>query len=493
MSKPRPSLSIAALTGICLIAAGCIPSLEGNEPREPTKAIPQSFSVASATSSNLATQPSAATQMVWREFFESAELESLIEMALEKNQDLNIELQEIIIARTEVSARQGAYLPKVNIGVGAGLERVGKNTSQGISDDAHRLPENLGDFAFGLQGSWEIDIWGKLRNAVKSADFRYLASIEGRNFMMTQVVAEIARSYYELIAIDNLLDVLKRNVEILRGALEIVKLEKQAARVTELAVQRFEVEVLKNNSRLYDLEQQKVQTENRINFLVGRFPQPVPRNAQKLNDPLPRVMAGLPTELLTNRPDIRQAELELKASKLDVNVARAEFYPALSLDAGVGYRAFNIKHLVTTPDSLIYNLAGNLTAPLLNRRAIEAEYRSANARQIQAVLSYERTMLQAFTDVANQLAMIENLEKGYELHALQVEALARSSEVSKILFQSARADYMEVLLTQRDLLDAQMELIETRERQWLAVVNLYQALGGGWRSNDSKSAPAPSK
>ncbi|MDI1435001.1 TolC family protein [Polyangium sorediatum] len=475
------SSSVAALAWLCFFAAGCIPSLEGNEPREPSKAIPASFGHASSTA-GASSSPASSTQTVWRTFFDDAELRALIEMALAKNQELNIQLQEIIIARNEVSARQGDYLPKVGVGAGVGVERMGKNTSQGISDESHGLPQNLGDFTFGFWGSWEVDVWGKLRDATKSADLRYLATIEGRNFMVTQIVAEIASSYFELVAIDNQLDVLKRNVEILADALEIIKLEKQAARVTELAVQRFEAEVLKNKSRLYGLEQERVQIENKINFLVGRYPQAVSRNDQKLKDPLPKVTSGLPSDLLKNRPDIRQAELELQATKLDVQVAKAEFYPSLSIDAAVGYRSFNVKHLLVTPDSLIYNLAGNLTAPLLNRKAIEAQYRSVNARQLQAVFNYERTLLQAFTDVANQLSLVENLQKAYDLQAQQVEVLTRSSETSTVLFQSARADYVEVLLTRRDSLDAEMELIETKKRQWLAVVHLYQALGGGWRS-----------
>src|SRR5690606_3486667 len=155
------------------------------------------------------------------------------------------------------------------------------------------------------------------------------------------------------------------------------------------------------------------------------------------------------------RPDVRRAELELEAAKLDVKAARAAFYPSPSIDAEVGYRAFNAEHLVSTPASLVVGLAGKLPAPLLHRKAIEAQYRSANARQIQAVFAYEQTLLQAFTDVANQLAATENLRRSYELQAQQVDTLHRSVEISNVLFQSARADYMEVLMTRRDALEAE--------------------------------------
>jgi outer membrane protein TolC len=295
-------------------------------------------------------------------------------------------------------------------------------------------------------------------------------------------VAEIASSYYELVALDNQLEVLQRNIEIQRSALEIVKLEKQAARVTQLAVQRFEAEVLKNRSRQYKLEQERIEAENRINFLLGRYPQSVARNAQSFQGPIPIVVqAGVPAQLLDNRPDVRAAELQLAAAKLDVKSAKAAFYPALNIEAGVGYESFNIKHLVATPQSILYNIAGNLVAPLLNRNAIKAQYFSANARQLQAVFNYERTLINAYTEVVNNLAMIKNLQQGYALQAQQVTMLTQSIEISNVLFQSARADYMEVLLTRRDSLDAEMELIETRNRQMHALVNVYQALGGGWK------------
>ena len=398
MSRPSLSAFVAAVSCMCIFAVGCVPSLKGNEPREPDRQVPASFGDGALPTTSSA-------QQKWSELFTSPELRALIETALKNNRELNGQLQEIIIAQNELSARKGEYLPKVSAGagVGVGVDKVGTYTSQGASDEANGLPKNLGSFGFGFTGSWEIDIWKKLRNAAAAAGFRYLASIEAKNFMATQIIAEIASSYYELMALDNQIEILKRNVEIQTSALEVVKLEKLAARVTELAVQRFEAEVLKNRSRLYDVEQERVQTENRINFLVGRYPQPVRRNSEEFKAPLPAgIRAGLPVQLLDNRPDVRQAALELEAAKLDVSVAKAGFYPSLSIDAGVGYKSFNAQHLVTTPESLAYGAAGNLAAPVLNRAAITAMYRSANARQLQAVFNYEKTLLRAFTDVVNQ-------------------------------------------------------------------------------------------
>lgn len=482
---PSPSgrgLGVRALVVASALATllGCIPTLEENPARDVSKAVPNAFRRDEPPEGGDA--GTSVAQQKWSEFFPSAELQSLIKEALQKNQELNITVQEIVIAQNEVAARRGEYLPKVGAGLTTGLEKVGGHTARGFADKATGVPEHLGNFGFGLTASWEVDIWGKLRGAANAADFRYRASTEGRNFMVTQLVAEIARSYFELVTLDGELEVLKRNITIQTDALEVVKAEKQAARVTQLAVQRFEAEVLKNKSRLYDLEQERVQAENRINFLVGRYPQPVARDAKPLTDPLPAMLStGVPTELLANRPDVRKAELQLEAAKLDVKVARTRFFPAFSIEAAVGYNSFSITHLVNTPESLLYNLAGNLIAPLINRAGIEADYRSANARQIQAVFDYERTLLQAFTDVVNQLVKYDNLQKSYALQSQQVELLASSVDVSTTLFQSARADYMEVLLTRRDSLDAQLELIETRRRLLLSLVNIYQALGGGWR------------
>jgi NodT family efflux transporter outer membrane factor (OMF) lipoprotein len=426
--------------------------------------------------------------MTWKDYFTDPYLSALIDTALKNNQELNITLQEIEITRNEVRARKGEYLPFVGIRGAAGVEKVGRYTSQGAGDatteikPGKEMPDPLPDFLVAGYATWEIDVWNKLHDAKKAAVARYLSSIEGKNFMVTRLVAEIANSYYELLALDNQLDIVKKNIDIQNNALEIVKVQKEATRVTELAVRKFEAEVLNTKSLQYDIQQQITETENRINFLLGRYPRPIPRNYQAFGDLVPAaVHAGIPSQLLANRPDIKQAELDLAAARLDVKVARARFYPSLGISAAIGYQAFNPSYLLRTPESLLYSLAGDLTAPLINKNAIKASYYSANATQIQAVYNYERTILNAYIEVANQLSKISNLEKSYDLKSKQVQALTWSIDISNDLFKSARADYMEVLLTQRDALESKFELIETKKQQMSALVNIYQALGGGWK------------
>lgn len=475
-------LAIVVATCATLLGSGCARMLGQNKAREADSEVPDSWGAIDGVSGAGAPTTPAAQQQ-WNQFFTDPHLLALIEEAQENNQELNIRLQEIIIAQSEVGARRGEYLPRLDAGVGAGIEKVGADTSQGVADEAHGVPRHLPYLGFGLSASWEIDIWGRLRNAAKSANYRYLASIEAKNFLLTEIIAEIADSYYELLALDNQIEILDRYIALQQDALEIVKLKKQAARATELAVQRFEAEVLKNQALRYDLDQQRIEAENRINFLVGRFPQHVERDPSKFKETEPpAVNVGIPSELLDNRPDVREAELLLEAAKLDVKSAKARFFPSLSIEAGVGYESFNPGHLVLTPESLVYNIAGSLVAPLLNRAAIKADYRSANARQMQAVLEYERTLLLAFTEVVNYLALCENLRNRFERLDKQVKKLEDASETSSILYRSARADYMEVLLTRRDALEAEMELIATRKEQLQAIVEIYRALGGGWRT-----------
>lgn len=470
-------------TGIILLAsvmAGCsIPSVMDKKDIVPP---PGSYN----HSTDADTVNIAAIQ--WKEFFKDPYLVALIDTALKSNQELNITLQEIEISRNEIRARKGEYLPFVGVQAGAGAEKAARYTNIGAMEattemePGREMPEPVPDYRLGLYATWELDIWRKLRNAKKAAVSRYLATVQGKNFLTTNLVAEVANSYYELIALDNQMNIIRKNIEIQNDALQIVKMQKQATRVTELAVRRFEAQVLNTQSLQYRIQQEITQTENRINYLLGRYPQPVSRSSISLSDLLPQSLySGIPSQLLSNRPDILQAEQELVAAKLDVKVARAAFYPSLGISAGLGYRAFNPAYLFKSPESLLYSLAGDLAAPLINRNAIKATYYNANAKQLQAVYNYERTVINACMEVTNQLANVSNLANSYKLKAQQVEALSASVEISNNLFRSARADYMEVLLTQRDALEAKFELIETQRQQMNAVVNIYRALGGGWK------------
>ncbi len=421
-------------------------------------------------------------------FFKDQYLVSLIDTALQNNQELSIALQEIEIARNDIRSRQGQLLPRVEGGAGIGIEKVGRYTSQGAGDAStditpgKEVPDWLPDYRAGIFANWEADVWKKLRNSKKAAVNRYLATIEGRNFVVTGLVAEVANSYYELLALDNQLHIVKQTIQLQQNALEIVRVQKSAAAATELAVKKFEAEVLNSQALEYDIRQKIQAKENTLNYLLGRYPQPIPRDTTGIVSMTPALVnAGLPSQLLGNRPDIKQAELELAAAKLDVNVARAEFYPSFNISAGLGFQAFSPRYLVKFPESLIFSLAGDVAGPLINKAAIKAEYYNANARQIQAVYNYDRTILNAYVEVATALSDISNQEKLYQLKAKEVDTLAASIDISNALFRSARADYLEVLLTQRDALESKLELIEARLHQFNAVIEIYRALGGGWK------------
>ncbi len=424
----------------------------------------------------------------WKDYFGDPYLNQLIDTALKNNQELLITLQEIEISRNEVLARKGKLRPFVTGRAGAGAEKVGRYTSQGAGDASTEItagkevPEILPDQLLRVNATWEIDIWHKLRTANQAAVTRYLSSIEGKNFLITNLVAEVANSYYELITLDNQLDIVHSTIQLQQNALEVVKIQKQAAAANELAVKKFEAEVLNSQAKEYGILQQIKETENNINLLLARYPQPVQRSKEAYNKPLPaQVTVGVPSQLLQNRPDIKKAELDLSAAALDVKVARAEFYPSLELSASFGLNAFKPSYLVKLPQSLLFSLAGDFAAPLINKSAIKAEFNNANARQLQSLYNYQRTIITACTEVSTQLANIKNLEQNYTLKAKEVDALTQSIVIANELFKYARANYLEVLMTQRDALESRLQLTETRLQQFKAITNIYKALGGGWR------------
>jgi multidrug efflux system outer membrane protein len=472
----RHTARVLAAGGGLFALAGChLPALKGPEPTA-AAAVPADFNGTSTADSS--------ARLRVEEFFTDPLLVSLIGEAVANNLDLKILAQDIDIAAFELLARRGAILPQVSVRATAGVERSSKFTRDGaveenLTVDGRRLPSPLPDFLLGAEASWQIDIWRQLRNARDAAGLRVLATTDGRTFAVTRLVADIADNYYALLALDQRLATFDQIITTQEQSLKVATALRDAGRANELGVQRFTAEVRRNRSERLLVQQEVVERENRINFLAGRFPQPVERSATKIQDvTLPAVCVGMPAQLLANRPDIRRAERELAAAGLDVNVARADFLPRLDITGGLGFRAFHPRFLFQ-PETFVANAAGGLVAPLINRQAIAAAYQTANARQLQALYDYQRVILDAVTEVTTRLRAADNFGQSIEVRKQQLQALETSVEVATKLFQNARAEYSEVLFTTRDLLEARQQLIETKRQQLQAIVFAYQALGGG--------------
>ena len=484
-SSKRRVLSAALAAGLLLTVPACsIPALRR---ADPGAALPASYKGASNVEERDTSLENSA-QLGYREFFSDPAVTELMDQALAGNQELKILAQDVRIAYLDVQRQRGAYFPFVTLGSRAGLEKPSLFTPGGAVEEqlevlpGKSFPDPLPNFLIAADVEWEIDIWRKLRNARDAASLRYLGTAAGRNYVVTRMVAEVAENYYELLALDNRLVTLDRTITLQQQSLEVSKSLMAAGRGTELAVQRFEAEVRKNQSEKLIIQQEITEAENRINFLAGRYPQPIQRMQVEYVDlNLHPLSVGVPSQQLLNRSDIREAEREVAASGLDVRVARARFYPSLILTAGVGLEAFDTKYLLTTPESLIYGVAGNLVGPLINRKAIKADYLTANARQLQAIYKYQQTILNAHIEVVNRMAMVENYGRSIETKKQQLIALESSVDAATKLFQGARGEYLDVLLSQRDMMEAKLVLIETKQQQLTAVINTYQALGGGGR------------
>lgn len=476
--KKRSSHKNLLVCFVCLAFVGCTSSSKMMQTEKVN--LPAAFSEKKDSMNS--------ASIKWKDFFTDKNLSALIDTALKNNLDMLKTLQEIEIAKSDVRFRKGFLFPKVEGAAGTGIEKVGEYTSQGAGDKSAEIlpgeivPENLGDFFIGFHASWEVDVWGKLRNAKKAAYANYLGSIEGKNFVTTNLVAEIANSYYELEAADNRLDIIRETIGLQKNALELIKVQKQAAQVSELGVKQFEAQLLNAQAMEFEILQEIKEKENKINFLLGRYPQPIIRDKTGFNNEIAlKVKSGVPSDLLENRPDIKKAEYELYATKCDVKAAKAEFYPSLGITGTVGFQAFKPEYLFETPQSMAYSLIGDLVAPLINRSAIKAEFNKAKARQLEALYEYQKTILDGFTEVSNEMSYLNNLEQEYSFKSQQVEVLNKSIDISNDLFRAARANYLEVLTTQREALESKMELVEIKNKQYAATVNLYKCLGGGWK------------
>ena len=469
-------LTLGSVIASCFVIGCAVPKVIEKAPTTP---LPTTY-VGMEDSTN-------AAKIAWSNFFNDAKLVALIDTALHNNLDLLTTLQEIEIAKSKIRFANGRLSPSVTAGLGASIEKVGKYTSQGAGDASaditpgQTVPENLGDLRLGFQAGWEADIWGKLRNAKRSAFTNYLGTVEGRKWVTTNLIAEVANTYYELVGLHAQLNIINESIVLQQKELEVVKIQKEASVVSELAVKQFEAMVFNAQNLAFNLLQNITETENKMNLLLGRYPQKI-EVTDGFTQALPSSLeVGIPSQLLKNRPDIQQAEYALMASKFDLKSAQAEFYPSVNIGASLGLNAFKSKYLFNSPESIMYSLLADVAGPLINKSAIQAQFATANALQIEAVYQYQKTVLNGFVEVANQMANVKNLQSSFQTKTKEVEALSSAINLSSELFKYAKATYLEVLTAQKDAISAKLELVEIKKQQYNSITNLYKSLGGGWQ------------
>lgn len=466
---------------VVLFIVGC--ATPKSNPEASLKALPKTY-MNTSDSSNIAT-------INWKEYFTDSILVDLIDTALVNNLDVLIAYQKINVSQAQVKYAKGLSAPKVNGAVSAGAEKFGDHTMSGVGNfdtnlspnitEDQKVPEGaVPDIYLGLQSSWEVDVWGKLRNKRKAATAQYLASVEGKNWVVTNLITEVATAYYELLALNSEIQIIDETIGLQKNQLEIVEVQKEAGRANELAVNQFEAQLLQSKILRLELGQKKVQSENHLNYLLGRYPQPITLDSTRFATSLPtQIQVGIPSQLLSNRPDIKKAELELKASKANVYSAKATFYPTFSITATLGLNSFNPSYIFS-PTSLAYNALGGLITPLINQSAIKAQFRTAKAEQIEAMYNYQKNILNGYVEVYNQMVYINNLSQIYDLKDQEVKVLTTSIETASELFLTGRATYLEVIVTRSATLHSKLQLIEIKKKQLTAIVNIYRALGGGW-------------
>ena len=430
----------------------------------------------------LSKDSSVAISPAWREFFQDPMLQKLIETALQNNQDLKITLQELAIARSAITAKQAALLPSVTANIGAGVSKVGRYTAEGAGNvgteitPGHNIPTVIPDLSPSLQVDWTIDLWNKLNSGKKAAVERYLASEAGQRAIKSQLVADVAENYYLLLALDYKLSVMQQYISLQKDAVRIAQIQKEADADTQLAVEKFEAELAKAQADEFLLRQSIVETENNLNLLLGRFPQTIQRTkVDFLQLPMPTTAHSLSTQLLLQRPDVIQAEHQLKAAKWDVETARKEFLPSFNISAAIGLNAFNPKYLFKLPESLVFNALGGLTAPLINKKAIQANFAQADALQIEALYNYDKTLLTAFIETSTLQSKISNIKLLQQFKQKQSDALIRAVSAAQKLYLNNRATYLEVIDSERGQLDCKMELIDAKSQQLSTLIEMYSA------------------
>ena len=414
----------------------------------------------------------------WKELFTDPYLVQYIEEGLQNNIDIRVAIQQVLSAEAYAKQGKAGYLPSFGLGANATRSYISKNGQQGALLNGGK--DHMDQFQISGNLSWEADIWGKIRSNRRASEADYLRTVAAHQAVKSRLVSDIASTYYQLMALDSQLEITKKSIMVRDSSVTTIQALKDAGNVTQVAVDQNVAQY--NNARALqvDLETAIFQTENVLSILLGQQPQEYARSVLDEQQLQTDLKLGVPTTLLSNRPDVIAAEYNLVRAFELTNVARSNFYPSLTISATGGFQSLELDQILNT-NSLFANLVGGLAQPVFNQRKIRTQKEVAEAQQEQALLEFKRSLLIAGNEVSNALYAYNAETEKFEYRTLEVEALRSAERNSDELLKNGFANYLDLLTARQSALSAELNVIEGKLQQLLSIVDLYQALGGGWK------------
>ncbi|MBB5394995.1 TolC family protein [Mucilaginibacter sp. AK015] len=438
-----------------------------------------------ATFRNAATTADTASiaDIQWRNFFTEPTLQKLIDSAITNNYDMQIAVKNIEASQLLFKQVKWNYTPQVNLNVTASTSRPSDNSLNGLSLDQYDIKtKHVEDYSANLALSWEADIWGKIRNQSKTALAQYLQTTEAKKAIQTNIVASVSQGYYNLLMLDEQLNIAQKNVKLNDSTLRIIRLQFDAGQVTSLAVQQAEAQRLAAVQLVPQFEQNITIQENALRILTGSLPDRIERSNTLANIPVnDNLPSGLPSAIVSRRPDVRTAELALNIANAQVGIAKASMYPSLNITAAGGVNSFKASNWFNIPASLFGTVAGGITQPLFNRKSLKTQYEVAKVDRERTVLQFRQSVLNAVGEVSDALVKIEKLKAEQSIAATRVATLQQATGNANLLFRNGMATYLEVITAQGNVLQSELELASIKRAQLSAISDLYRSLGGGWK------------
>jgi HAE1 family hydrophobic/amphiphilic exporter-1 len=430
----------------------------------------------------------------WKDVFTDSQLISLIDSAMLYNMDVRQAIHRIEMAQANFRFRKSALYPSLDAAVEGGLKKYGHYTESGIGNydsnfsenltDDEKLPEPfVPDYFVGVRSSWELDLWGKLRNRREAAFLQLMSESELKRLIETELISSIASAYYELISLDEKVKVYGENIKLHERALEIIEAQKEAGRADELAVQQFKSLLSESKANRAHAEQEILAYEHQINTLLGRVYQPIARSSNVIGSEMlfQDLSVGNLDDLLNNRLDIRKAGMDMKADYHELESSRLAFLPTVAISPHLGLQSFSLDKLFSLDKSVTYGLFGGITMPIFRQRELKSEYERMKASYGISFLEYEKTVLNAVNEVSLALTTQDAIENRSVHVKDQVVALESSIGAAEELFIAGRVTYLDIITAQKGLIEAQVTDVEINKEKMLNQVVLYKALGGGWQ------------